>query len=447
MALSDRQRMQVAALLERLPEPMLSEMEGALLKAAADPLMDAIRRLVESEFTDRRLRKTVFAPIQPLFTEGPGGLLDIGLPPVALERVWRGLKANAPRDIERALEAAEHGVQDQPFKVHDELALIAAAALREASGPDFVRASEACEAARKGGAQMLAAALELAPLLRRSEPQLHQWTAHGLNEERAVAVRLAYRDACAVADDAGPLFVEILARHLSEPAAILRFVSAVMHRPTQAFLASTELAPFAEGAVRLVSETLERIAGKNPDDPGQGKALAAEVAHATALMDLLAETIQLSRDQGLGRRIQELHGRLARLVEGRFRDALKALPAALPTRMARTERRTGETPVIEPPGPDPAREQRLLGHLTFVSELRSCAARAGVAAARNELLGDLAAAHDDYVDRLIDMLRHHEIDEPLVGARYLDVAAAVAGLIRDPQAADLVRRRAAAARA
>jgi hypothetical protein len=88
--------------------------------------------------------------------------------------------------------------------------------------------------------------------------------------------------------------------------------------------------------------------------------------------------------------------------------------------------------------------------LVFLHEIRSSANTGGFASARAKAVEILEARLDSYVEDLLDHLRHDEAPkkDPVDSARaraFLEVAAQLSGEARDEKAAQLVRRRAAAA--
>ena len=82
--------------------------------------------------------------------------------------------------------------------------------------------------------------------------------------------------------------------------------------------------------------------------------------------------------------------------------------------------------------------------LTFVSETRSSAAHGGFASLRAKIIEELGKQIDLYSEDLIASL-HEGGDQAERLHAYIEVAADFLGLVRDPKAAEIVRRRAAVA--
>jgi hypothetical protein len=318
------------------------------------------------------------------------------------------------------------------------------AALREAVAPDFAAAAGLCEAARPGAAATLATCLDLAPVVRRATARLGEWIAHPGGETSASA-RLAYKDAVAVAEDAGPLFFHMMAAQMAHPWMVLRVISAVMDKPTERYLADSELANFGETLMEDIDGALDRIGGLDPD---AGVAVARDVA---AVVDLIVgqvmelETcLDMQRDHGWGLRVVKQRARMASVVEGRLHEGEKAAMAALPMHTPRHLRARRPIPALASP-PDAKLVARAVTLLTFAFELRTTANYGGFSSARAKMVEKLGEYLDQYVDEVVDLVRTGEAESDERAGAYLDAAARFNRLIRDDKAAELVRRRAHAA--
>ena len=121
-----------------------------------------------------------------------------------------------------------------------------------------VASAAAAVADQSGGRGSLAACLDIALVTRRALAQMPDWLGR-MTGEKAAKLRLAYRDAVAVSDDAGPRFFEMLASHLAEPWLILRIISGVMDRPNEKYVSGSELASFGE---RVLADASSAGSGK-----------------------------------------------------------------------------------------------------------------------------------------------------------------------------------------
>jgi hypothetical protein len=363
----------------------------------------------------------------------------------ALSAMWRGLKAKAPALIAEA-ETALYDFRpgDTVPPVFDRLIVIAADGVRHETTPEFAAVAEACEAAWTGGAAAFVACLDLAPVVRRAIYRLPEWTAQS-SEEVTVSARLAYKDAVAISDDAGPRFFEMLGAQLPHRWMVLRVISAVMDRPTERYLADSELKPFGERVLRDIEESLRAIAKLDLDG---GAPAAAEAARLVELITLeateLETCIDLHHEHGWGHELVKHRRSLAAVVEARLRDTEKHFGQALPTGPAKLRRIRRSIPRLSLP-PDERAVRRTMTLLAFTRDVRNSASYGGFAAARGRTLEKLGEALDQYVEEVLDLLKMKDAESEENARAFLGVAAEFSRLMRGDSAADLVRRRMAAA--
>jgi hypothetical protein len=330
------------------------------------------------------------------------------------------------------------------IEAQDQITATAAAGVRAREAPEFRAAAELCDQVRPGGAEQLAACLDIAPVVRRATLRLPEWLAHPGGETKAGS-RLAYKDAVAIADDAGPRFFEMLAAQMAYPWMVLRVISAVMDKPTEGYLADSEMAAFGEGLLADIDEALRTIGGlKGDDGPPAARAAAKLVELIVQQITEIETCVDLHREDGWGQRVQKQRASLAGVVETRLRDAEKASIEALPMFAPRNQRVRRQIPRL-----DAAPEPRLVACattlLSFSDELRSAANYGGFSSARNKMVDKLGEYLDHYVDEVLDLVRTDGATDREIAAGFLGHAADFNHLIRGDKAGDLVRRRAHAA--
>lgn len=445
-ALSERKIDIVRQIVESAPDKVVGGLQAALSETTEDSALAGVRRLVETEAQDRRLRNAVLAPIAPMCVGDGTDMTRLVFPSRTLALLWRGLKDIAPEglaDAEAALVDYRPGESsNEPF---DGLVRLAANALRNRATRDFASLAEICDQARPGGADLLALCLDLSPVVRRAIPKLPEWIAH-FGRDITAAARLAYKDAVAIADDAGPRFFEMLAAQLVHPWMVLRIISAVMAKPTERYLADSEMSAFGERVMQQIEDTLKAIAHLDPaGGPAAGRAAGKQVELITFLISEMETCVDLMKEHGWGHEIVKHKKSLAGVVESHLRSADKFARAALPTQPARLRRIRREIPKLNMM-PDPLAVKRAITLLSFTHEVRSSANYGGFAAMRGKLLEGLGEMLDNYVEEVLDLLRTGDAEDEGVGYAFLDVAAEISLLVRDERAAELVRRRAAAVR-
>jgi hypothetical protein len=450
VALSDRKIAIVRTLVESAPDKIVGGLQRALAETGGDTVLASVRQLVEAEAADRMLRNAIFQPVTPLFVGDGSDKHSLVFPARALATLWRGLKSAAAEEVAAAAKAsaavaaalaAEQRPPD-PNKSYDAVTTLAARVLRAGEHRDFQATAALCDQARPGGAEALAACLDISHVVRRTLPRLADWVAQP-GEETGAAARLAYKDAVAITEDAGPRFFEMLACQLTPPWMVLRIISAIMDKPTERYLADSELGGFPERVMGEIDESLKSISRLDLDaGPAAGRVAAAQVELITHQTFDIEECIELSRDHGWGLRIVGQKKTLANVVEARLKDAEKLATAALPMQSSGFGRRRASAPKLDQ-APDPKAVGRATTLLTFAHETRLCAKYGGFSAMHAKVIEKLGGVIDRYVDDVLTDVRNGDVAEVAIANAHLQVAAVMAGLVRDEKAAELVRRRAA----
>jgi len=442
-AMSDARLGAVRRLIEQVPDGAIRKLETALaLSGRAEGAMGLVQDMVGAEILDRRVRAQVFSPILPMFRPPADGMERLAFPAAALGLSWAALKAVRPEMVAGARRAfATLRRDEEPPEVFDDLCRRLAEGLREDQAPFAGLAAAFPDAAARG---RFVDVVALAPLARQAVQRLPDWVAT-LNNDHAAAIRLAFRDAVAIGEDAGPTFVEILFGHLQHPYEVLRLISLVMERPGDRYLAASELATFGE---RLLSDLERRIEGIRRFDAARGLegggALAASVQTATCIVNEFEEWLAIKREGPWGSRLHAHMRALASAVEARLREVEPAVAAALPLQPARSKAMRAQPDLAADPGPAAAAKAQAL--MAFLYESRHAAGYGGFASVRSKVIEALDPRIEQYAEDLLDRL-HAEGDgalEDRIRAR-LALAAEFLGLVRDPRAAELLRRRAAAA--
>jgi hypothetical protein len=407
-----------------------------------DESLTVVQRMIEVEASDRRARNLVFAPIAPLCAAA-GPFSGLTFPPRALTLIWRALKEASPDDVIAAKAmAARWGGPDCTAELFDMLCAGAAAGLRGGAGA-FGAAAAAAD--QGGGRGSLAACLDIAPVTRRALGQMPEWLGR-MTGERAAKLRLAYRDAVTIADDAGPRFFEMLAAHLAEPWLILRIISGVMDRPGEAYVSGSELASFGERVLADIERRLAEVTAFKSAAGRRAAHAAAQAVHiATIEIAELEQSFALTPDGSWGRRLARQKRSLADTIERHLKDSDTAVAQALPLQTVRVGPRTLRGVPRLTHDPDPAQVDKAASLLTFMNEVRSSAAAGGFASARAKALEVLEQRLDKYVEEVLEEIRADDGVDTDKARAFLEIAAQLCGLARDEKSAQIVRRRAAAA--
>ncbi|MET3667872.1 hypothetical protein [Caulobacter sp. 1776] len=429
----------IRTLVETAPDAALRSLELALSSAGATGSLAAVRGLVEDETANRFVRNNILAPIVPLcVTRGAG---CVSFPAPVLSRVWKALKVIAPSRVEEAAAKCnpwdlENGVPE----VFDELCKTAAAGLRDPENAAFDSVRSLCDP------EHLALCLQLSAITRSCLPKLSEWVSR-MSDERAFAARLAYRDACRISEDAGPLLLDILSAHLPDDWRILRVISAVMDRPSDRYLASSEVKEFGERILADIDASVRRIEEFDFAAGEKAGREAAQGAHRVHLqITEFQQSVDINKDGPWGKRLARFKQTMAKACETRMDQADKVLEQALPTRPISMMAKKGARGVAKlVDEPDEAMIRRAQSALAFIAELRTCADKAGYGSSRNKVLEKLNSRLDPYIEDVLYVARTGEGGDSALAVKYLDVAAGFIAYTRDDKTAEIVRRRAAAA--
>ncbi len=420
-------------LIDNAPDGVLRRLEHALSdESVRDGPLGSVWLLVERETEDRAFRNTVLAPLIGLFS-GPMAQF----PPGQLARLWSHLKAAHPGSLGQArLSATAYNPEEVDPAAFDALCALA--------GEDL-EAEERPAALAGFDAERLLPALTLAPIVRQCLPQLGDWLAR-MDQERRAAARLAYRDSVAVAPDAGLLFFQMLASRMADPGQILRVISAVMDRPSERYLASSELGPFGVmvmGSIDMHLDVVRDFDTSGGEPAGRAAGRAVQLA-STAIAELEA-AVQLSKDGDWGKRLTGQKRNLALSVEGRLKEIEAAVTQALPVQSIRYSARLIKSAPKLSADPDPKAVGHAMSLLAFSEEVRSSADSGGFGSTRTRILEAVDKHIDPYVEDALEHLRSDEVEDPARVRAFLGIAADILFLAKDDKAAQIVRRRLAAA--
>jgi hypothetical protein len=435
VALSVEKRQIVQSVIEAAPDSAVRSLELALASVGAgDGLLNGVRALVEIEASDRIVRNTVLAPIVALCQVREAGALSF--PAQTKARLWRGLKVIEPDLVVDATARCNTWDRESlPPAPFDGLCAAAARAIRD-EHPAFEALTSSPDV------EGLLACLDLVPLVRTASMRLETWLTH-MTVERQAAARLAYKDAGAIAEDSGPRFFEMLSAPLAQPHLILRVISAVMDKPGERYIASSELAFFGDRLVADIQARIDRLGAFDPNTTeGQavGAAAGAAVSQALGAIEDLEQAVTLSKDGRWGRAVLQQKQAIAKLVEKRLNAMDKLVQQALPTAGGKAR----AAPRLEVDA-DPHAIERAAGGLAFADQVRSAAGNGGFGVARTKALETINERLDHYVEELLTALRAGEPQQRERIRAYLDAAARLVGLARDDKAEQIVRRRIAAA--
>jgi hypothetical protein len=442
--LTNHQSSIIQTLFAAAPDSAVRQLEQAL---AADcdqgGSLAEVHMLIAREANERRVRTAVLGPVIPLCRSSQLG--DKRFPGATIPRLWIALRYACP-DLVAAAEAAVRGLEANgvfPDEIYDALCARAADGLR-AADPAYAEVTRILAGDGPDSVAMFVDYLDLVPLARAAVARLPEWLGR-MSEERAASARLAYKDAVALSDDAGPRFVEVLLTHLPEPWLILRILAVVVIGANDRYLADSELGRFGDYILDDIDRRLAAFRAFDPDQGRRAGMAAAEYLHGAAqAISEFENALDISRDGPWGVRVARQKQMLAELAEARLAQIDKVLGQALPLQMVRFGRGLRGMPKLVA-DPDPRLVRRAEGLMGFFDHSRTSASSSGFGSARAKVGEIVEARLDQYVEDLLEALRAEEVRDADRVHAYLEAAAALMGDARGEKAAQIVRRRAAAA--
>jgi hypothetical protein len=438
--LNEARLLAVRTLLQRAPDFAVQSLSSLLASDQSnDRSLRLVRALVSAEAEERRFRSLAFEPLAVL-CKTPTALPHLSFPPATPKLLWQAVKAKEPSFA--GLWAPTED-RRETVRLMDEICAAAAQGLATRATPAFATLADMLDASPHGCAQVITL-LTITPDLREALTKAPLWLgARGPAD--SAAVRVAFRTVSEKSPEAGFLYMEVLFAAIEQPAFILRLVSMIMDRPSDRFLAASELGSLGERLLDGVDRHIGAIQAFDPKRGLEGGVAAAAAAEAATLIISEFEThVSMSRESIWGARIVRQRRALSLAMETRLQEVETAMGAALPVKLLRTHGKKLRGPPNLTKLPDPAATNKLLGLAALLSGCWNASQVNGFGALRAKIIETEDQALETYIQDVLDLL--HRGDAPVEIARaYLDVAAEMLGLIRDPKAADLVRRRAVAA--
>ena len=432
------------SLVRSLPDGVLATLRGALSSEQPGSWSDPVRASAEVEAADRRLRdgvlrelvamsKSFAAPARPLHPVSPW----------VAATVWKRLREAASEKVLIAGELQAEREYERFERVSLQLVEAAADALDGVAGPFALVATELERGL--GGHARVSRVVTLSSLVRACVPRARAWLKNG-DKDEAHGLRLAAKDASQLCDEGGPLFVDLLAAQFDERWTALRLVSVVMDRPGEAFLAGSELAGFAETVLETIDAAVKTL---EAFDSARGRETGAAAAAATELaIDAIGEIehwVQLDPAQPWGRRTALAKRAVAASAEARLKEADSLVAAALPLQAVRAAGKIVRGPPDLQAPLNPIAVTRAEAALAYVDETRRAADKGGFGGLRGKVVEALDNRVSTYADDLFDLVRGPDPALAAEARSRLPVAADFLGMVREPAAAHILRRRLAIA--
>jgi hypothetical protein len=403
--IADKRLQLLRGLIKTLPQSSLRSLELAL-GVTKDAALIEVRDLIMVEREFRHARDAVFSPYLPLFESRSDGLDAVEFPEWLLENLWRALESREPELCQEARYALRGLRAEDPTPVvFFRLVTAGAAILREHPGEILPSKRERGDEAEIAE---FANYLDLHRISRTVLARLPELMGR-IDAEKAATLRLMFKDACAISDEGGTRFMEILFANLEDGAQIIKFVATVSDRPNDRFLAESELAEFGERILDRITESLSDLkafmSGKTtkPQSGDDLHGAGERVAQVLNQLQSFATYIELSRDGPWGKRIGDAHKQIADMVETQLKGAERVFQDALPIKTERVYGRVKkDVPRVEK-FPKPEAVARAANVAAFIREVRATANSGGFASLHSKTVQALEGMLDSYFESLLDI--------------------------------------------
>ncbi len=404
--IADKRLTLLRGLVKTLPQSSLRSLELALGVTKDEALIE-VRDLISIELEFRHAKDAVFAPFLPLFETRADALNAVEFPYWLVDNLWRALEAHETELYQQARFAMRGLRSDDPTPVvFFRLVTAGAKILRE--NPDEILPKKAA----RGDAEEVsefANYLDLHRIVRNALAKLPEFMGR-IDAEKAAALRLMFKDACAISEEGGYRFMETLFANLEDGAQIIKFIVTVSDRPNDRFLAESELADFGERILERIEEGLADLrafmGGKGGGKGKGGEDLCGagdRVAKSLSQLQSFAHYIELSRDGPWGKRVAEAHKQIAELVEQQLKGAEKIFEETLPMKTERIYGRIKkDVPRTEKP-PKPEVVARAMNTASFVRDVRNTANAGGFASLHAKTHQALESQLDAYFEALLEL--------------------------------------------
>jgi len=439
--LTESQGKIVRSIVQTVPDAGLGQLTSVLSAQMGEHTMADVRDIVMMEMKDRKVRAIVFSPFLSLCTKNRPDRAQSRFPFALPTLLWNALTDRAPKLMMQARDMASRWESEDllPY-IFNQACDEAINGLQE-NDPAFAPVIECLNKASPTGVRDLIGFLRMSALLRDALLELPLWVSR-MNADDALSIRLAYRDAAAIAVDGPARLFEVIYTNLEAPWTILRIISAALDRPTDQFVANMDLGLFGElllGQVEKLGETIGEVNLEKGASAGNAVATAAKtlISIATDFEDNLV----LGKNGPWARRIARSKRDLTNGCEALLNEVEGLLPRALPTAAAsKNARASNRTPNIDL-APDPIAEARLEAILVFMAAVRSSASVSGIGVLRTRVLTEAQEFLEYYGKAAIALLTDFDVSSEAVRERIQAVAKYVA-LVHDEATAEQLRRRA-----
>lgn len=428
--LTSAHRAALTEVIAHCPDSILSQLEMAVA-GLPGPRAEAVRLMMAEELQDRQRRDRVFSPLLPLFRERQDGLEGFSLPPRLLGHLWLAAKRNEPELLPQ-LDRDD----DLARMIADRLCHTAAAAVRD-------HGQKLWPGGTPQARRTLARMLDVAGIARATVTKLPDWQGR-IGPGQAADMKLAFRQAGGIGDDALDCLMEIYFAHLREGLQVLRLAShaADLGIPSSS-LAQGSFAPFVDRVLKGVVDRADAVVGFDLDEGPQGVLNFRDNLHwLAAALGEFDMVVSPRPDSVWARTLRQQKMRIGAALAERFQMADDAVDGLLPQeKTTLVGRMTRAVPHLAAELDDAKVEKaRLL--MGLLSTARGPAAVMGCETERRQTVEGVTGRISNWAGEALDRLNRTEVPDGGRNARRrLQVMVDLLQLAGAKDAARTVRRR------
>ncbi len=432
----------IRGLVKTLPGGALDSLNMAL-GLSRDEAMTEVRGLIMREIEYRGLRDIIFDPFLPLFETRSDGIAGRTFPSWVLRKLWDRLTDSEPALCEasgRAMHQRSGDAAPDVFYV-----LVEAAAQLCIDLPELIAGSEA-SADDIATVAEFGRYLALYRIVRNAVNRLYEFMGR-LDADRAVSLRVMFKDASDKDPSSGYRFLETLFAHLDDGAQIIKFMVTVSDRASDRFLVQSELADFGERVIRHIEtklSALKQAMGNRHRDCEDLVSAADTLIACLGHVQTLETYVEMTRDGPWGKRVSEARGLISGLAEGQFKKVEKAVGAVLPLKSERVYGMVKREVADFDAAPAEAAIAKARDNLVFVRTVRTIASNAGFASAQARTAEIAEAQLDGYFAQLLSEANSTEPYDQIKMLAYMNMTTDLMEALCGEEKAATARRRIAA---